>query len=619
MTNALRTDTWHRLAVVLAVLTAGMALSATPASAVPRRSGNGALLRAVRADAAHRAKGARDASFRASVIRRKGSWAYGDVVMLPARPKHDEGVGIPATFLAHLAGRGRAAKWRVALQGTSAFIHDLKISPRSLVPSVVRKLDLAGQTSAVRLGGSGPAAEPQFSLPWGVGETWHLWYGPHNTDNDFGPHPYTSLDFSGGDHTVRAAANGLVYRPCPNLVVIDHGGGWETGYYHMPNIFVHTGQFVHTGEPLGTIGTATGCGGYANGAHVHFSIYHFRSSGVYNVFQSPSADMNLDVIGGWVVHDGSRSGLGFMQRLTDGHIVYPSDTRGNGDIYNSGIAGGGKTTIPTGYVTLANVTIESGPGTTYSTVGSLPNGSSVAIACQLKGGPVNGSSVWDEIDPGKYISDSYVSTPVVNEFTPGIPQCSTGPAPGGGGGTGGGGGAPGATATAPPNGAGTANSTAGLPRLDSGAHDTSFENTTPWSSLNGNTNQQFACGTGTAYNGGCYLNVSTPDVNGSFIEDFAASPPTGECYTLGAWLRARSGGPNVNGNLDIFALNAKHDLGAGAPFTATATWQRFLVTLRVPSPTDATPWSSLRGQLYLTSTGAVLNWDLTQWYGPYKC
>ena len=354
-----------------------------------------------------------------TVTRIVRSWAYGYAVVAAKRTQTD-GPGVAAAFLAHRTHRG----WVVTFQGTTAYGRAVRRSPRGLIPTLVPKLD-APPASSELLGGSGPSAAPEFVLPWTAWQTWHLWLGPHNTDNDFGPHPYTSLDFAGGDGIVRAAAGGTVYRPCANLVVVDHGGGWETGYYHMPTILVHDGQTVTAGQPLGTTGTAVGCRGYAHGAHVHFSIYHFAMSGVRNVFQTPSGDMDGVVIGGWVVHDGSRSGLGYMQRLSDGAIVYPSDTCGTGSIYNDGTAGGAKPATPTGYVTLAAINVRSGPGVFYGIVGSLANGAPVSIVCQTRGDSVQGSTIWDQLSSGGYLSDYYVNTPVVGGFSPGLSQCGT--------------------------------------------------------------------------------------------------------------------------------------------------------------------------------------------------
>ncbi|MDT0614749.1 SH3 domain-containing protein [Streptomyces lancefieldiae] len=60
------------------------------------------------------------------------------------------------------------------------------------------------------------------------------------------------------------------------------------------------------------------------------------------------------------------------------------------------------------------VNVRSGPGTGYSVVRVLPEGSSVVISCQTPGtrvsGPYGTSSIWDKIGNGQYISDAYVRT-----------------------------------------------------------------------------------------------------------------------------------------------------------------------------------------------------------------
>lgn len=58
--------------------------------------------------------------------------------------------------------------------------------------------------------------------------------------------------------------------------------------------------------------------------------------------------------------------------------------------------------------------VRSGPGTSYSIVDVLPEGSKVAILCQTPGttitGPYGTSNIWDCIASGKYVSDTYVNT-----------------------------------------------------------------------------------------------------------------------------------------------------------------------------------------------------------------
>lgn len=62
----------------------------------------------------------------------------------------------------------------------------------------------------------------------------------------------------------------------------------------------------------------------------------------------------------------------------------------------------------------ASVNVRSGPGTSYSIVGSVADGTTVTIQCQVRGETVTGkygtSNLWDKIGNGKYISDTYVYT-----------------------------------------------------------------------------------------------------------------------------------------------------------------------------------------------------------------
>ncbi|GHD46896.1 SH3 domain-containing protein [Streptomyces galbus] len=58
--------------------------------------------------------------------------------------------------------------------------------------------------------------------------------------------------------------------------------------------------------------------------------------------------------------------------------------------------------------------VRSGPGTGYSIVRVLPEGSKVAIYCQTPGttvsGPYGTSNIWDNIASGEFVSDAYVKT-----------------------------------------------------------------------------------------------------------------------------------------------------------------------------------------------------------------
>ncbi|BET48533.1 MULTISPECIES: SH3 domain-containing protein [Streptomyces] len=58
--------------------------------------------------------------------------------------------------------------------------------------------------------------------------------------------------------------------------------------------------------------------------------------------------------------------------------------------------------------------VRSGPGTNYSVVRVLAEGSRVTINCQRTGervsGPYGTSSIWDNIGSGQYVSDTYILT-----------------------------------------------------------------------------------------------------------------------------------------------------------------------------------------------------------------
>jgi murein DD-endopeptidase MepM/ murein hydrolase activator NlpD len=52
------------------------------------------------------------------------------------------------------------------------------------------------------------------------------------------------------------------------LVVVDHGGGWETRYAHLKSIEVKRGKKVDRRQTVGTVGKS----GNASGYHLHYEI-----------------------------------------------------------------------------------------------------------------------------------------------------------------------------------------------------------------------------------------------------------------------------------------------------------------------------------------------------------
>jgi surface antigen/uncharacterized protein YraI len=66
----------------------------------------------------------------------------------------------------------------------------------------------------------------------------------------------------------------------------------------------------------------------------------------------------------------------------------------------------------------------SGPGTSFSSVGLLANNTAIDIACQIiTSSSVHGSPVWDLLTTSVWVSDYYVNTPVVGNYSAGLSTC----------------------------------------------------------------------------------------------------------------------------------------------------------------------------------------------------
>ena len=53
-----------------------------------------------------------------------------------------------------------------------------------------------------------------------------------------------------------------------NAVILDHGRGVFTGYWHLSEIKVEADQVVNAGDVLGLVGTT----GLSTGAHLHWEL-----------------------------------------------------------------------------------------------------------------------------------------------------------------------------------------------------------------------------------------------------------------------------------------------------------------------------------------------------------
>ena len=224
---------------------------------------------------------------------------------------------------------------------------------------------------------------PRFQLPFPCGQ---VWAGNTRT----GHSPQLAIDFNRandiGDRVVAAAA-GTVTRvgnegsvSYGRWIELDHGGGYRTRYAHLSTQSVRVGQRVSQGQAIGTVGDTGG----SSGPHLHFEL---RRSGVA------------------------------IRPVFDGRTALFYGTRNYTSQNACGESGGGGSTSG-GVVGRVNtsgaaLTVRSGAGTSHGAVGSVADGASVRITCQVRGQSVSGtygtSSLWDFIGSG-YVADAYVST-----------------------------------------------------------------------------------------------------------------------------------------------------------------------------------------------------------------
>jgi murein DD-endopeptidase MepM/ murein hydrolase activator NlpD len=86
--------------------------------------------------------------------------------------------------------------------------------------------------------------------------------------------PHTGIDYAVERGTPVVAVNrgrvALVaeYFFPGRLVVVDHGLGLHTLYFHLDSVAVTDGEMVERGQPLGTVGAT----GRATGPHLHFGV-----------------------------------------------------------------------------------------------------------------------------------------------------------------------------------------------------------------------------------------------------------------------------------------------------------------------------------------------------------
>jgi murein DD-endopeptidase MepM/ murein hydrolase activator NlpD len=131
--------------------------------------------------------------------------------------------------------------------------------------------------------------ERSFQVTQEWGPTAFVLEPPYTYGGTYYPHFHAGIDFSAGCGTpVYAAGAGVVVASGQPLlpfdtgfgVVVDHGGGILTWYWHLqPTVVVGPGTIVTSESTIGFEGST----GMSTGCHVHFAVNH------NNVWENPRA------------------------------------------------------------------------------------------------------------------------------------------------------------------------------------------------------------------------------------------------------------------------------------------------------------------------------------------
>jgi hypothetical protein len=113
-----------------------------------------------------------------------------------------------------------------------------------------------------------PDQKPNFQAPFPCGQSWT--YSHHSQevrraldfiDNSGATNNAPVLASAAGTATQHWEAGGA-----GNYIVVQHGGGWKTYYFHLQSFSVSDGQQVSQGQEVGRVGST----GASSGPHLHY-------------------------------------------------------------------------------------------------------------------------------------------------------------------------------------------------------------------------------------------------------------------------------------------------------------------------------------------------------------
>ncbi|MBV8490576.1 MAG: peptidoglycan DD-metalloendopeptidase family protein [Candidatus Eremiobacteraeota bacterium] len=169
-----------------------------------------------------------------------------------------------------------AAVQRRHVAAQVAEMEDLSAAEESQLEALIREreAELEAQRRAAGIAGGQVSSGGPGSFSWPVTGTITSPFGWRSNPFRGSPEFHQGLDIAAPTGTtVTAAASGTVimaqwYGGYGNYILIDHGGGYSSGYGHLSQIYVSNGQSVTRGQAIGAVGST----GQSTGPHLHFEI-----------------------------------------------------------------------------------------------------------------------------------------------------------------------------------------------------------------------------------------------------------------------------------------------------------------------------------------------------------
>lgn len=233
----------------------------------------------------------------------------------------------------------------------------------------------------------GPA--PRFSAPFPCGERWT--YSHHSAEVRL------ALDFVRSDGVATngslqvASAPGVATRHnqpggAGLYVVVEHGDGWKTYYFHLSEYIAADGAWVNRGDPIGR----TGSTGASSGPHIHYE--------------------QLKGSAGQTIHIEGVSLAPYPGTYNQRHLVSETSCSTEGRHF----------------MTWGNDRpVHQSPSTSSPVVTRLAGPTRVLVDCQINGEEVSAEGYtnrwWAHLpDHGGYITNIYIADPAA--YLPGIPE-----------------------------------------------------------------------------------------------------------------------------------------------------------------------------------------------------